>query len=82
MAYRDPYAEQYSRPNQYADVPGYNPYGSNQQPHLTYDQEDYEPYGAAAYRDEPQMQSPENTTFPPITHNKETSEFLGDSGEK
>jgi hypothetical protein len=83
MASRDPYAaEQYGRPGQYADVPDYNPYGGNRQPHQTYDQEGYEPYETATYRDEPQMQSPEHPTFPPVTHNKETNEFLNGSGEK
>jgi len=84
MTSRDPYAaEQYGRPTQYADVPGYNPYGGNDhQPHQTYDQEGYEPYETAAYRDEQQMQPHEHPTFPPVTHNKETNEFLNGPGEK
>jgi len=74
MASRDPYAEQYGRANQYNDGPQYNdPYTGNRQPHPTYDQEGYEPYAGAAYRDEPQM---ENTTFPPNASLKETSEFV------
>jgi hypothetical protein len=79
MASKDP-AEQYDRPSQHADVPDYNPY-DNRQPHQTYDQEGYEPYETAAYRDEPQMQSPEHSTFPPVTHNKETHGFLNGSGD-
>lgn len=73
MASRYPYAERYGRPNQYNDGPEYNPYTGNQQPHPTYDQEGYEPYSGAAYRDEPQM---ENTATPPVANNKETSEFV------
>lgn len=51
-------------------------------PKLSYDQEGYEPYETAAYRDEQQMQPHEHPTFPPVTHNKETNEFLNGPGEK
>lgn len=73
MSYRDPYVEQYARSNQYNDGPEYNPYGGNQQPHQTYAQEGYEPYSGPAegYRDEPHVQSPEHTTFPPNFQGKE-----------
>jgi len=71
MASAYPYAEQYGRSNQYTDGPEYNPYTSNQQPHPTYDQEGYEPYGGAAYRDVPQVQ-PLDTLAP---NTKETSIF-------
>jgi len=73
MAYRDPYAEQYGHSNQYTDGPEFNPYVGNQQPHPTYDQDGYEPYGGAGYRDEPH--SEETTSFPPAVNNKETSDF-------
>jgi len=75
MAFRDPYAERYGRSDQYPDGPELNPYAGNRQPHPTYDQGGYDPY----YRDEPQMQSPETTTFPPVGNSKETSEFANGS---
>jgi len=71
MAFRDPYAERYGRSDQYADGPEFSPYAGNRQPHPTYDQGGYDPY----YHDEPQAQSPESTSFPPVG-NKETNEFV------
>lgn len=70
MASGDPYyAERYG---QYNDGSDNNPYTGNRQPQPTYDQEGYEPYGAA-YRDEPQTVNP---PYPPIAGSKETSEFV------
>lgn len=86
MAYRDPYAEQYARsqPQPYNDGPEFNPYGGHHQRHPTYDQAGYEPYGAGGtgYRDEPQVQSPENNAFPSTFHNKESSDFVNGQDEK
>jgi hypothetical protein len=76
MAAKGPYAvERYDRPGQYPDMPEYG----NRQPHQTYDQDGYDPYDLAAYRDELQMQSPEHPTLPQVTH---TNQLLNGSGEK
>ena len=75
MAYRDPYAVQYGRSNQYTDGPEFNPYPGNRQPHATYDQDGYEPYDGAEYRDEPQIHSTEHSTLPLANNTKETSVF-------
>ncbi|KAI9571320.1 hypothetical protein HD554DRAFT_161788 [Boletus coccyginus] len=45
MAYRDPYAEQYT------DAPAFNPY-NNPQPHQAYDQGAHDSYGTGGYRDD------------------------------
>lgn len=79
MAFRDPYAAQYGHPNKYTDGHDFNPYTGHEQPYPTYNQDGYDSYSGAAYRDEPQMQSPENT-FPPAVAN--TGDFVKGPPEK